>query len=438
MYLLSGVRHLPTVARVMKSVSPLSRRIAAPDNGRGAVALVLAGGNGTRLGGLTQWVCKPALPFAGAFRNIDFSLSNCVHSGIRRVAVLTQYKSQELIRHLESAWAFLPRSLGEFVEIWPAQRRIQDDWYTGTANAVYQNLDMLRALAPRHVLVLAGDHVYQMDYRTLLAQHTASGASVTVACVPVPRSEAGGFGVLSVDASNHIADFIEKPLPGQLPPGGDTVLASMGIYVFDADYLYARLAEDAGQQGSAHDFGRDLVPGAVAAGDAAAFPFVNPRTGEPGYWRDVGTIASYWRAHMDLLDPAVDFTVSDPAWPIIAQTPQLGPAQFRHTTAPAVLNRALICDGCIIEGSSITSSVIGPAARIGDGCVIEESVVLPGAVIGPGCHLQRAIVSGDVRLAPGTSVRHEQQPDAGLAFREAGGAVLVTADGPTRRSRLLT
>jgi glucose-1-phosphate adenylyltransferase len=365
---------------------------------RESVALVLAGGNGTRLGDLTRWICKPALPFAGRYRNIDFSLSNCIHSGIRRVAVLTQYKAQALIRHLESAWNFLPRALGEFVEIWPAQQRIQPDWYTGTANAVLQNLDMLQELAPRFVVVLAGDHVYRMDYRRLLEQHARGGAGVTIACVSVPRAEAGQFGVVSMARDGLIQRFVEKPCADQLEPHQETVLASMGIYVFDAAYLYSLLAADALRTDSAHDFGRDLLPAAVEAGEAAAWLFEDPRTGRPGYWRDVGTVETYWRAHMELLDPRVDSAVFDPAWPILAQTASLPPTRFLRGTSAVVLTDSIVADGCTLDSAAIIHSVIGTGVTIGAGSLIEESVILPGAAVRPGTQLRRMVVAGNVQL----------------------------------------
>lgn len=388
----------------MQNPSPSLASALSSQLARDTVALVLAGGNGTRLGDLTRWICKPALPFAGRYRNIDFSLSNCVHSGIRRVAVLTQYKAQELIRHLESAWNFLPRALGEFVEIWPAQQRIQPDWYTGTANAVRQNLDMLQELAPRFVIVLAGDHVYRMDYRALLEQHVRHGAGVTIACTRVPRAEASQFGVVSVSQDGFIEQFVEKPRADQLDSDGATVLASMGIYVFDAAYLRAKLVADAVQSDSSHDFGRDLLPAAVAAGEAVAYLFEDPHTGRPGYWRDVGIVESYWRAHMDLLDQDVDFSVFDPAWPILAQPASLPPARFLRTTSAVVLADSIVADGCTVDSATIVHSVIGTGCRIGEGSVIEDSVILPGAIIRPGSQLRRAVVAGNVELLTGSQV----------------------------------
>jgi glucose-1-phosphate adenylyltransferase len=389
----------------MQTSSPRLESVLSNQLARETVALVLAGGNGTRLGELTRWVCKPALPFAGRYRNIDFPLSNCIHSGIRRVAVLTQYKAQALIRHLQAAWSFLPRALGEFVEIWPPQQRTQPDWYTGTANAVLQNLDMLQDLSPAYVVVLAGDHVYRMDYRPLLAQHVRSGAGVTLACTRVPKAEAGEFGIISMGRDKFIRQFVEKPRPEQLDAEATTVLASMGIYVFDIAYLRALLLADAARPDSAHDFGRDLLPAAVAAGEAAAYFFEDPATGKPGYWRDVGTVESYWRAHMELLDPHTDCRVFDPVWPILAQAPPLPPARFVRSTSAVAITDSIVADACTVDSATIIHSVIGTGVRIGAGSVIEDSVILPGAVVLPGSQLRRVVVAGDVQLPAGTPTR---------------------------------
>ncbi len=420
----------------MRTLTSLSRPATHSAPNASTLAVVLAGGNGTRLGDLTRWECKPALPFGGKFRNIDFSLSNCIHSGIRRIAVLTQYKSQTLIHHLEEAWSFLPRALGEFVEIWPAQQRVQPDWYTGTANAVYQNLDMIRRHAPRLILVLAGDHVYKMDYRRLLAEHVQSNAEVTVGCVPVPAAEAGNFGVLTLGAGARIASFVEKPSPARLGSVGDTVLASMGVYVFNADYLYERLARDMLDKASMHDFGRDLLPTAVAAAEAGAFVFEDPQTRLPGYWRDVGTLDSYWQAHMELLDRTVDFTVFDPAWPILTHPRQLPPAHVLSGThsgaAASSLADSLVSEGCVIDSAAVNRSVLGPAVKVGAGSSIDQAVILPDAQIGARCRLRRAIVESGCIVPPGSVIGEDPELDAARFAISAGGIVLVTAASLSR------
>jgi len=393
-----------------------------------ALALVLAGGNGMRLGELTRWECKPALPFGGKFRNIDFSLSNCLHSGIRRIAVLTQYKSQTLIHHLDEAWSFLPGELGEFVHLWPAQQRLEAEWYSGTANAVFQNLDLIRAHDPRLVLVLAGDHVYKMDWRRMLLQHVQSGAEVTVACVPVPAAEAGSFGVLTLNGNGRIARFLEKPSPEQTDiAAGETVLASMGVYAFNAEYLYERLARDAQSLASTHDFGRDLIPAAVNAGEAHGFVFTDA-AGDPGYWRDVGTLDSYWKAHMELLGPDARFSVFDPEWPIFTNPRQLPPAQLVCGTRACSLSDALVSEGCIVDSATVIHSVLGSGVHVGEESVLQQVIVLPEAQIGPRSRLSRAVVETGCVVPAGTVIGEDAAADAKRFAISAGGVALVTGE----------
>jgi glucose-1-phosphate adenylyltransferase len=372
---------------------------------RDTLALVLAGGNGTRLGELTRWQCKPAIPFAGHFRNIDFTLSNCVNSGVRRIAVLTQYKAQTLITHISGGWSFLARPLGEFVEIWPAQQRLHQSWYAGTADAVYQNLDLVLAQRRRYTLVLAGDHIYKMDYRRLLERHVEIGADVTVGCVPVSMEEASAFGVLGVDDHHHVSSFIEKPHPGSLGPSAQrSVLASMGIYVFNTDYLADKLARDAEQVDSAHDFGRNILPNAVREDHVGACLFTDS-SGRPGYWRDVGTLDAYWQAHMELLAPDPPIELYDPAWPILTQTEQLPPAKLLYDSGRhgSVAN-SLLSGGVVLRGATVTNSVLSSNVHVGDGTLIDEAVVLPNVRIGANCRLRRVIIDAGVEIPDGTSV----------------------------------
>ena len=399
------------------------------------LALVLAGGNGTRLGELTRWECKPALPFGGKFRNIDFSLSNCVHSGIRRIAVLTQYKSQTLNRHVEQAWSFLPRSLGEFVELWPAQQRIQPDLYTGTANAVYQNLDLIRAHAPQLILVLAGDHIYRMDYRRLLRHHVQSLADVTIACVRIPRADAANFGVLTANVDGRATDFVEKPHPAELPSPDDAILASMGVYVFNADYLYERLACDARDLDSTHDFGRDLLPAAVAADRVNAFDFSDPATGLPGYWRDVGTLDSYWKAHMELLDREPAFNIFDETWPIFTHARQLPPAHLLAGARPGVVVDSLVSEGCVVRGATVFNSVLSPCVEVGSDSIIEQSVLLPDVKVGAGCRLRRVILEAGCRVPDGLVIGVDPSHDAERFQVSPEGVVLVSARALSQAAR---
>ena len=370
---------------------------------RDAIALILAGGNGTRLGELTRWQCKPAIPFGGQFRNIDFTLSNCVNSGVRKIAVLTQYKAQSLIAHVTGGWDFLPRALGEFVDVWPAQQRIHTGWYAGTADAVYQNLDQVLAQRTPYTLVLAGDHIYKMDYRRLLEQHVASGAQVTVGCAPVPAEEAGAFGVLDVDAAQRVRSFIEKPAPSSLGVSPNTsVLASMGIYVFSTDYLAAALTRDASDACSGHDFGRNILPHAVREGAAVAHRFLD-ELGRPGYWRDVGTLDSFWHAHMELLAAEPPIDLYDPAWPIRTHSEPLPPAKLLCDPARhgGVVN-SLVAGGTVVRNATVTNSVLSANVSVGENTILDEVVILPDVRIGANCRLRRVIIDSNTVVPDGT------------------------------------
>jgi glucose-1-phosphate adenylyltransferase len=397
---------------------------------RDTIALVLAGGNGTRLGDLTRWQCKPAIPFGGHFRNIDFTLSNCVNSGVRRIAVLTQYKAQTLITHIAGGWNFLARPLGEFVEVWPAQQRVHSCWYAGTADAVYQNLDLIVAQGSRYTLVLAGDHVYKMDYRRLLRRHVDRGAQVTVACVPVPVEECAAYGVLGVDQHQRVCAFMEKPQPASLDPGGQrTVLASMGVYVFTTDYLAQRLRQDAMAADSAHDFGRDILPGAAREDHVAAYSFTD-RDGRPGYWRDVGTLDAYWQAHMELLTPEPPIELYDPAWPILTLPEQLPPARLLYDCERhGFVANSLLAGGVVIRGATVTHSVLSSNAHVGEGTLIDQAVVLPKVRIGANCRLCRVIIDAGVEIPDGTTVGW-QSPSAVESVRTGGRITLLSRTPP--------
>jgi glucose-1-phosphate adenylyltransferase len=393
------------------------------------VALILAGGNGTRLGELTRWQCKPAVSFGGHLRNIDFTLSNCVNSGVRRIAVLTQYKAQTLINHISAGWSFLARPLGEFVELWPAQQRIHDSWYVGTADAVHQNLDLLLAQRSRYTLVLAGDHVYKMNYCRLLEQHVTSGADVTVACVPVPLEESASFGVLGVNEQHQVCSFIEKPSPASLGLSAQrNVLASMGVYVFNTDYLEHQLRRDATDELSSHDFGRDILPRAVREHHVAAYAFVDA-SGAPGYWRDVGTLDAYWQAHMELLTPEPPIDLHDPAWPILTAAEQLPPAKLLYAPGRhGFVANSLLSGGVVVRGATVTNSVLAGNVHVAEGTLLDESVVLPGARIGANCKLRRVIVDAGMEIPDGLSVGWQTAAplEAVLGTVRSSGRVSVT------------
>jgi glucose-1-phosphate adenylyltransferase len=370
-------------------------------------AFVLAGGRGTRLQQLTDWRAKPAVPFAGKLKIIDFTLSNCVNSGIRRIAVLTQYKAQSLIRHIERGWGFLAASLGEYIDVVPAQQRVDENWYSGTADAVYQNLNILCDSDAEHVLILAGDHVYKMDYEVMLAEHVANGADVTVACVEVPLADAVNFGVIAVDDDGRVVVFDEKPpRPRPLPGAPDRALASMGVYVFDTAFLCAQLERDAAEVHSSHDFGKDVIPRLVDGHRVMAHRFTDScvnMVGERPYWRDVGTVDAYWEANIDLTHVVPELNLYDDQWPILSLQPQLPPAKFvfddevRRGTALD----SLVSSGCIVSGATVRRSILFAKVRVGDQSLIEDSVVLPDVVIGMNVVLRRVVVDKHCVLPDG-------------------------------------
>lgn len=373
------------------------------DRSHETIALILAGGNGTRLGELTAHQCKPALAFAGSFRNIDFTLSNCVNSAVRRVAVLTQYKAQSLLAHIAGGWSSVPQGPGEFIDVWPAQQRTHTGCYTGTADAVQQNIDFVLAQGTPYTLVLAGDHIYKMDYRQLLDAHADSGADVTVSCVPVPIERAGAFGVLTLDEHRRVASFIEKPAPCALAAAHQTtLLASMGIYAFSTHYLAEALRADAANVQSAHDFGRDILPVAVRGARVQAHLFLN-RDGRPGYWRDVGTPEAYWQAHMELLEPQPQIDLYDPDWPMRARRASVAPAKVcAGAQAPSYVSNSLLAGGAIVRGATVTNSVLAHNVRVDEASTLDEAVVLPNARIGGHCRLRRVIVADGTEIPDGT------------------------------------
>ncbi len=385
---------------------------------RDTLAIILAGGRGSRLAELTDWRAKPALPFGGKFRVIDFALSNCVNSGIRRIGICTQYKAQSLIRHVQRGWSFLDGRFDEFVELLPAQQRVTADWYRGTADAVYQNIDILRRHRRKHVLILAGDHVYKMDYTRMLAEHAASGAAMSVACIEVPLADAGQFGVMTVDSNRRISDFDEKPAkPMPLPGRPDRVLASMGIYAFDEAFLYEQLIRDAEDPESSHDIGKDVIPRLVRSGlHVHAHRFqdscVNVTKGEP-YWRDVGTLDAYWEANMELTRVVPDLNLYDVEWPIWSYQEQLPPAKFVFDDEGrrGMAVDSLVSGGCIISGSTVRRSVLFSSVHVQDFCEIEDCVILPNVEIGNNVTLRRAIVEKRCVLPDGFTAGVDAEAD---------------------------
>ncbi|MBV8658009.1 MAG: glucose-1-phosphate adenylyltransferase [Burkholderiales bacterium] len=408
---------------------------------RRSLALVLAGGRGSRLKQLTDRRAKPAVYFGGKFRIVDFALSNCLNSGIRRIGVVTQYKSHSLLRHMQRGWAMFRSEMGEFIDLLPAQQRVDEEsWYRGTADAVYQNLDIIRGYKPDFLVILAGDHIYKMDYARMLLDHVrqqeANGieAGVTVACIEVPLAEACAFGVMAVNASRRIVDFVEKPAsPPPMPSKPDRALASMGIYVFDAAYLYQLLEDDIAEPGSAHDFGQNLIPKAVREGRAIAHPFglscVSSDPAAQPYWRDVGTVDAYWAANLDLASITPELDLYDRNWPVWTYQEQLPPAKFVQDAAGEhrVFN-TLIGGGAIVSVAQVTNSVLFNKVRIHPHCLIDQAVILPDVEVGAGARLQRVVVDRGCRIPPGTVVGESPEADAARFYRSEGGVVLITRD----------
>ncbi len=398
---------------------------------RETLALILAGGRGDRLQGLTRWRAKPAVPFGGKFRIIDFPLSNCVNSGVRRVGVLTQYKAHSLLRHLYRGWGFLRSELDEFVEILPASQRVDNAWYAGTADAVYQNLDILRAHAPSYVLVLAGDHIYKMDYGQMIAYHYEQKADMTIGCVKVPVVEASDFGVMGVDEHFRIREFAEKPAqPKTLPGRSDVALASMGIYVFNTQFLYEQLIRDHDMPGSSHDFGKDIIPSVIGQYCVVAYPFQNPADDGSAYWRDVGTVDAYYRANMEMLSVVPPLNLYDRDWPIWTYQEQVPPAKFvfNDPGRRGFAVDSMISGGCIVSGAEVVNSLLFSNVRIDQGSVLERCVVLPEVQVGADCRIRNAVLDRGCHIAPGTEIGWNAERDSERFHVTREGVVLVTPD----------
>src|SRR5579864_3863081 len=403
---------------------------------RRTIALVLAGGRGSRLHQLTDRRAKPAVFFGGKFRIIDFALSNCLNSNIRRIAVLTQYKAHSLLRHLQMGWSFLRPEMNEFLDLIPAQQRLDEaTWYRGTADAVYQNFDILQAARPEYFVVLAGDHIYKMDYSNMLGDLRAKGADCIVACVEVPIAQASDFGILAVDEAMRIVDFQEKPrLPPAIPGRPDRALASMGIYAFSADFLYAELQRDHDDPASSHDFGKDVIPHLVGRGLAVAHRFedscVMTTPDAEAYWRDVGTIDAYWAANLDLVTPTPSLDIYDRNWPIWTYQQQLPPAKFvfDDDDRRGMAVDSMISGGCIISGARVARSLLFSNCRVNSFARTQDAVVLPEVDIGRYAHLNRVVIDRGVKIPEGMTIGEDPASDAQRFHRSDGGVTLVTSD----------
>jgi glucose-1-phosphate adenylyltransferase len=402
---------------------------------KNSVALILAGGRGSRLKDLTSHRAKPAVPFGGKFRIIDFPLSNCINSGIRRVGVVTQYKSHSLMRHIQRGWGFLRGEFNEYVDLLPAsQQRDTEDWYKGTADAVFQNLDILRASQAEYVVILAGDHIYKMDYGQMLACHVKNNADMTVACINVPLEEAKGFGVMAVDDEDKIIEFAEKPANPKHMPGDVTqALASMGIYVFNAGFLYEQLMRDAEDASSTHDFGGDIIPHLISNARVYAHRFAKSCVGARNgfhYWRDVGTVDAYWQANMELTRVIPELNMYDNLWPIWTYQEQLPPAKFvfNDDDRRGEAVDSLVSGGCLISGSSVVSSVLFSNVRVHSFCKVEGAVILPNAVINRHVKLKNVVIDKGVHVPEGMEIGFDPVADKKRFYVSEKGTVLVTRE----------
>ena len=397
------------------------------------MAIILAGGRGSRLYELTDWRAKPALYFGGKYRIIDFPLSNCINSGIRRIAVLTQYKAHSLIRHLVHGWSWFRASKREFVEILPASQRVGGEWYRGTADAVYQNLDIIRTHEPKYVLILSGDHIYKMDYGPFLALHADKRADMTVSCVEVPIEEAAGqFGVMTVDESGRVISFDEKPEhPNPIPGKPGLCLASMGNYIFNTEFLYEQVIKDADMPDTKFDFGANVIPRIIDDYNVYVYPYRDPETDEQAYWRDVGTLDAYWEANMELVSVSPQLDLYDTDWLINTHQWQSPPAKFvfdqeeRRGTAL----QSMVSGGCVVSGSEVRTSLLFSRVRINSYSSVVDSVILPDVDVGQNCRINRAIIDRGSRLKEGTVIGEDHDADRERGFRVTeSGLTLVTPD----------
>ncbi|MGV6818750.1 MAG: glucose-1-phosphate adenylyltransferase [Thiotrichales bacterium] len=395
------------------------------------LALVLAGGRGSRLKELTMWRAKPAVPFGGKFRIIDFPLSNCINSGIRRVGVITQYKAHSLIKHIQNGWSFLRGEFGEFIDLMPAQQRIESSWYQGTADAIFQNLDIIRENHPKYILILAGDHVYKMDYGPMLAEHVENNADLTIGCFEVPLEAAKEFGVMAIDENNQIHDFSEKPeQPSPIPGKPDLALVSMGFYVFNTEFLYEQVIKDHENLFSEHDFGKNIIPEAVKSHRTFAYSSIDPKTEKQNYWRDVGTVDSFWQANLELIGVEPELNLYDEEWPIWTYQTQAPPAKFvfDDDDRRGMAVDSMVSGGCIVSGATVRHSLLFSKVRVLDGSVLEDAVVLPDAHIGLNCTIKKAVIDRGCVIPDGMKIGVDPAEDKKRFRVSPKGVVLVTPD----------
>ncbi|AMV17944.1 glucose-1-phosphate adenylyltransferase [Planctomyces sp. SH-PL14] len=399
---------------------------------RDVLTLVLAGGKGTRLEPLTIERSKPAVPFGGVYRIIDFTLSNAVNSGLRRILVLTQYKAASLDRHLQRTWKFLCREFGEFIDVLPPEQRLGEQWYQGTADAVYQNIFNLERVPAEHILILSGDHIYKMDYSEMIAAHVESGADATIGCLPVSLPEGRSFGIMGIDDQHWVRRFAEKPAePFPIPGDPDRCLASMGIYVFNARYLFDRLCSDGARRDSSHDFGKDIIPSIIQNDKVLAFPFHDKNTGRTQYWRDVGTLDAYFAANMDLVAVHPELNLYDQNWPVRAYAPPLPPPKFvfaDQTSVPPRCGHAIdsmVSPGCIISGGRVNHSVLGFNVRVNSYADVDESILFEGVSVGRSSRLRRVIIDKGVQIPERTEIGFDRDADLARGYTVTDWGVTV-------------
>lgn len=402
------------------------------------LGLILAGGKGVRLEPLTRDRAKPAVPFGGVYRIIDFTLSNCINSGLRQVLVLTQYKAASLDRHINLGWRFLCRELEEFIDILPPQQRIDEHWYQGTADAVYQNIYNIEQYNPDYILILSGDHIYKMDYAELIREHMHAEADVTIGCIPVPIPEGDQFGIMHIDSQHRVLDFKEKPKnPDPMPDDPTRCLASMGIYVFNANFLFEQLCRDATQPDSHHDFGKNIIPSLLGTHSVRAFPFRDKNTGHSRYWRDVGTLDAYYEANMDLIAVHPELNLYDQSWPIRTYQQQSPPPKFVFADATASVPRvgqaldSMVGSGSILSGGHVQRSILSPNVRVNSWATVEDSILFDSVDIGRHARVRRAIIDKGVRVPEQMEIGFDLEQDRarGFTITESGIVVIAKTDG---------
>jgi glucose-1-phosphate adenylyltransferase len=406
------------------------------DFAHNVLTLIMAGGKGSRLEPLTTERAKPAVLFGGLYRIIDFALSNCINSDLRRMLILTQYKSGSLDRHINQGWRFLNRHLNEFIDILPPQQRLSEDWYMGTADAVYQNIYSIEQHSADHILILSGDHIYKMDYRNMIRNHLETGADATIGCLPVSLDEARDFGVMSIDSEQRVTRFNEKPhSPEPIPGDPARALASTGIYLFRTDFLLEQLCQDATNPDSSRDFGKNIIPSIIDTHKVQAFPFEDPKTGDAIYWRDVGTLEAYFEANMDLITTTPSLDLYDQSWPIRTYFPPLPPPKFVFKTPgtetqPERIGHALdsmVSNGCVVSGGRVNRSILSRGVRVNSWATVDESILFPDVNIGRSSTIRRAIIDRGISIPEGTQIGVDRDADEARGFTVTDSGIVVVS-----------